>query len=132
MWTRCTWTDGPNWRWYGGRGIGVCDRWRSFATFLEDVGPRPSREYSLDRIDPDRDYEPGNVRWATQIEQNRNRRNSVRVDVGGVPMSPREAALALGIGIGSVVYRLQTGALKKFASRCGTAPEALTGRTFPR
>jgi hypothetical protein len=58
---------------YGGRGITMCDRWRqSFESFLADVGRRPSGKHTLDRIDNNGNYEPGNVRWATQIEQRRN------------------------------------------------------------
>jgi hypothetical protein len=69
------------WR-YGARGIRVCDQWRqSFETFLADVGERPSRAYSLDRIDNDKGYEPGNVRWATRDQQRRNMRSNVRVTV---------------------------------------------------
>lgn len=60
---------------YGGRGITVCDEWReSFEAFLQHIGPRPSSAHSIDRIDNDRGYEPGNVRWATAKEQQRNRR----------------------------------------------------------
>ena len=68
---------------YGGRGVKVCERWLEFTNFIEDMGRRPSKAHSLERIDVDGDYEPGNCRWATAREQARNRRDTVWVDLGG-------------------------------------------------
>lgn len=75
MINRCTNPNADQWRHYGGRGITVCERWRwSLYAFAEDLPPRPGPGYTLDRIDVNGNYEPGNVRWATHSEQMQNKR----------------------------------------------------------
>lgn len=76
---RCTNSNERSWPRYGGRGIRVCERWNSFELFLLDMGPKPSPQHSIDRIDPDGNYEPSNCRWATLDEQNRNKRLTMGV-----------------------------------------------------
>lgn len=72
---RCLNKSKPYWKDYGGRGIRMCDAWvNSFATFLRDMGPRPTPRHSIDRLENDGNYSPDNCRWATKKEQSRNRR----------------------------------------------------------
>lgn len=74
---RCTNEKSRDYIWYGGQGIRVCDRWiNDFSAFYEDMGARPSRKHSIDRINIDGDYDPNNCRWATQLQQANNKRNN--------------------------------------------------------
>lgn len=73
---RCRNIKNRNYEYYGGRGIEVCDAWGKFQNFYADMGPRPSKLYSLERDNVGGDYEPSNCRWATMREQMINRRMS--------------------------------------------------------
>ena len=80
---RCTNPNHPGWDGWGGRGIMVCDRWRySFENFLEDVGRKSSPELTLERMDNNKGYEPGNVCWATFTKQADNRRSRSKYGSG--------------------------------------------------
>lgn len=108
---RCTFPLALRWDYYGGRGVKVCDRWlASFADFLADVGPRPSDKHSLDRF-PNNvgNYEPGNVRWATQKQQMNNRRDNVLVTVDGATRTVTEWHKLTKVPVATIHKRLQRG-----------------------
>lgn len=95
---------------YGGRGISVCERWRqSFAAFLEDMGPRPSSDHSIDRINNEGHYEPSNCRWATRREQQNNRTVSRHLVVNGITKTLAEWSRETGIDSRTIGERLKRG-----------------------
>lgn len=110
MLRRCYTIKNPKYDSYGGRGIIVCDRWRgSFSNFYSDMGPRPSPEHSIDRIDNDGNYDPSNCKWSTQKEQMNNRRNTVRMTVDGDTLTVAEWASLSGIRYETLMSRRRRG-----------------------
>lgn len=97
MWQRCTNPNNKKYPLYGGRGVKVCPSWEEFNVFVNDVGARPSPVHTLDRINVDGDYEPSNVRWATPVEQQNNRRNNRVFMVGGEPLTSAEIGRTFNI-----------------------------------
>jgi len=109
MIARCTNPKRPDFRYYGGRGITVCARWRSsFANFLADMGARPAGK-SLDRIDNSRPYEPTNCRWATKHEQMQNTRATQLITFEGKTMGLAAWAREIGIAHSNLRGRLDRG-----------------------
>lgn len=94
---------------YGGRGVVVCERWFDWRNFLADMGGRPDG-LSLDRIDVNGIYEPGNCRWADVVTQSRNMRTNVWVLVEGKSMLACDAARLLGVTPSCISRRIKSGA----------------------
>ncbi len=94
---------------YGGRGIVISEEWNDFMTFYEDMGPRPSKEYSIDRIDNDGNYCKENCRWATKKEQMNNRKNSVSINFNNESHSIPEWAKILNLDANTLYARYEYG-----------------------
>lgn len=102
---RCTNPKSSIWHNYGGRGIQVCERWKLFENFFEDMGDPPPK-HSLDRIDNDGNYEPENCRWATQKEQTLNMRKTRYLTIGGIKKPLQTWAEELGINVNTLRNRV--------------------------
>lgn len=110
MKNRCYSTSASSYPHYGGRGITVCERWiKSFDDFLSDMGPKPSPKHSIDRINNDGNYEPGNCRWATQSQQMRNSRVTRMVTFNGETRSAAEWGEITGVKRNAIVDRIDCG-----------------------
>lgn len=88
---RCHDPNATQWKWYGGNGITVCERWHRFENFYADMGLRPHGRFSIDRIDTNGNYEPGNCRWATHQEQIDNQKKTIWVNLDGEKMTLQSA-----------------------------------------
>lgn len=104
---RCENKKSKDYKDYGGRGIVVCDEWRySFKTFLHDMGVKPSIYHSLERIDVNGNYYKSNCKWATNLEQANNKRNSKRLEYNGINITVSEWARKIGMHRGSLQNRI--------------------------
>lgn len=83
---------------YGGRGISVCEEWKVFDNFLRDMGQRPSRAHSLDRVDNDKGYGPHNCKWSTRTQQNRNKASNRLIEHRGITMTIADWGELSGLG----------------------------------
>lgn len=133
---RCHDPRQPGYPKYGGSGIKVCRRWRdSFRAFLDDMGPKPTPRHSIDRIDSQKGYVPGNCRWATRQEQSDNRRTTVWLTFSGERLTLREWSIRTGLNQKTIYDRLRRGwtiqdALSKPAA-WGAGPSRSTNCGLP-
>jgi hypothetical protein len=120
---RCEYPSQECWPRYGGNGVTVCERWHTFENFLTDMGERPSGT-TLDRIENDKGYEPGNCRWATRHRQNLNRKNTKMVTFQGTTKPLADWADEYGLSYACLHERLLDGwpvedALRRPKFNCG-------------
>lgn len=110
MMARCYRTKNKDYKYYGGKGITVCDRWHKFANFEADMmATRPSKDHSLDRIDNTKGYSPENCKWSTSHEQLRNRSDNVWITHDGRTLILEDWAREAKIDVGTLTYRLKVG-----------------------
>lgn len=105
---RCDLQTSTQYKYYGGRGIRYCERWKVFANFLDDMGERPEG-MTLDRVDPDGNYEPGNCRWLDDNQQKRNKRSVTFYEHDGKRLTLGQWAEETGIKYWTLRYRMNNG-----------------------
>lgn len=109
MINRCSNSSSKYYHRYGGRGIKVCRRWKTYANFLEDMGRRPTPKHSIDRVNNDKGYSKKNCRWATSCEQNRNRSDNRLFTLKGITKTVAEWAKEMGIAGQTITGRSKRG-----------------------
>jgi hypothetical protein len=103
---RCSNPANTSYKNYGARGVRVCERWKIFENFYADVGDAPTPAHTIDRIDSRGDYEPGNVRWATRLEQTGNRSCTLMVYLNEEHITLKEASIRCGLAYHTVWARV--------------------------
>lgn len=104
---RCNDPNCSAYRYYGGKGITVCDRWAKFANFIEDMGPRPTPKHILSRINDKKPYEPGNCQWTTWTERQNRRPDNRRITIDGKTMTLAQWCRELSVTRSQVYGRVQ-------------------------
>lgn len=100
MMSRCYNEKNIGYNLYGGKGITVCEEWHSFENFLRDMGKKPDKEYTIDRIDGEKNYSKENCRWATKTQQTRNRKIDIKNEFNCPGVSKNHNSFQATIGIG--------------------------------
>ena len=107
---RCLNPNAAEYKWYGARGITVCEAWQeSFEAFYADMGDPPTEYHTIERNDVNGNYEPGNCRWATQAEQSCNMRTNINLTYEGETLNATQWARRLGIPRMTLLYRYHRG-----------------------
>lgn len=110
MKTRCENPNTSHYKHYGGRGIVICERWASsFENFLSDMGRRPSSKHSVERIDTDKNYEPSNCKWGTDLEQSNNTRRNHFLEHDGKILTISQWSVVTGYRSGAILSRIRAG-----------------------
>lgn len=106
---RCLFPWNHNYPNYGGRGIVICKEWEEFSVFLGDMGPKPHPTDTLERIDSNGNYEPGNCCWASPLRQRRNQRRNIFVEYQGERLTLAEVSARMGVSRGTLKSRMDHG-----------------------
>lgn len=106
---RCLNPNVKKYKWYGGAGVTVCDRWMSFANFWEDMGPRPSPKHTIERKNRSIGYQKDNCEWATHAVQARNRGNVRLIEFNGERLCAKDWSQKVGIKAGTILHRIHNG-----------------------
>lgn len=106
MKNRCLNPNSKDYTRYGGRGISICSRWKSFELFLEDMKEPPQGDYTIERIDNERNYTKSNCKWITRQQQATNRRDNIRITINGVTLVASEWDREQNFSIGTVSRRI--------------------------